>query len=113
MQPPAPETRRRAASSPIRALSTTGPRAGGTGSRDEDAGPAERLAVMRSANPAFIPRNHLVEEAIDAAQDKGDFAPFETLLAVLAKPYEDRPAFARYAAAPRPDQIIHQTFCGT
>ncbi|MFT4080676.1 protein adenylyltransferase SelO [Rhodomicrobium sp.] len=75
--------------------------------------PAERRAVMRSANPAFIPRNHLVEEAIDAAQDKGNFAPFETLLTVLAKPYEDFPEFARYAAAPRPDQVVHQTFCGT
>ena len=75
--------------------------------------PAERLAVMRSANPAFIPRNHLVEEAITAAQDRGDFKPFETLLSVLAAPYEDQPGFARYAEPPRPDQVVHQTFCGT
>ena len=43
----------------------------------------------------------------------GDFSPFETLLTVLSKPYEDQPAFARYAAPPRPEQIVRQTFCGT
>ncbi len=74
---------------------------------------AERVAVMRAANPAFIPRNHLVEEAIAAAQDNGDFAPFETLLAVLATPYEDQPGFERYAKPPRPDEVVRQTFCGT
>ena len=79
----------------------------------EGGDPAERLAVMRNANPAFIPRNHLVEEAITAAQDRGDFEPFETLLTVLAAPYEDRPGFARYTEPPRPDQVVRQTFCGT
>jgi uncharacterized protein YdiU (UPF0061 family) len=72
-----------------------------------------RSALMRAANPAFIPRNHLVEEAIAAAQDRGDFAPFENLLAVLAKPYDDQPDAARYAAPPRPEEIVRQTFCGT
>ena len=79
----------------------------------EGGDPAQRLAAMRRANPAFIPRNHLVEEAIVAAQDHGDFAPFERLLGVLANPYEDQPAFARYADPPRPEQVVHQTFCGT
>jgi len=79
----------------------------------EGGDPAERVAVMRRANPAFIPRNHLVEEAITAAQDHGDFAPFERLLTVLAAPYEDQPIFLRYAEPPRPDQVVHQTFCGT
>ncbi len=74
---------------------------------------AARRALMNAANPAFIPRNHLVEEAIADAQDKGDFSSFESLLAVLAKPFEDRPEAARYAAPPRPDQIVRQTFCGT
>ena len=74
---------------------------------------AERVAVMRRANPAFIPRNHLVEEAISAAQDHGDYRQFETLIAVLANPYDDQPGFARYAEPPRPDQVVHQTFCGT
>jgi serine/tyrosine/threonine adenylyltransferase len=80
----------------------------------EDGGAtAERQAAMRAVNPAFIPRNHLVEEALSAAVDNDNLAPFETLLSVLSKPYEDQPAFGRYAAPPRPDQIVHQTFCGT
>ena len=54
-----------------------------------------------------------MEEAISTAVNKGDFAPFESLLAVLSKPYEDQPAFGRYADPPRPEQIVHQTFCGT
>jgi serine/tyrosine/threonine adenylyltransferase len=72
-----------------------------------------RLALMRAANPAFIPRNHLVEEAIAAAQNEDDFGPFERLLTVLATPYEDQPGFERYMAPPRSDQIVRQTFCGT
>jgi uncharacterized protein YdiU (UPF0061 family) len=74
----------------------------------------ERMSVMRAANPAVIPRNHLVEEAISAAVNKGDFAPFERLLAVLARPYDDLPlTLARYADPPRPEQVVRQTFCGT
>lgn len=72
-----------------------------------------RQAIMRSANPAFIPRNHRVEEAIVAAVERSDFAPFETLLTVLARPYDDQPEYAPYAEPPKPDQIVHQTFCGT
>jgi uncharacterized protein YdiU (UPF0061 family) len=82
---------------------------------DGTVGPQERMSVMRAANPAVIPRNHLVEEAISAAVDKSDFAPFENLLAVLAKPYDDLPSAcaARYADPPRPEQVVRQTFCGT
>jgi uncharacterized protein YdiU (UPF0061 family) len=80
---------------------------------EEGGEPNERRAAMRAANPAFIPRNHLVEEAISAAVNKGDFAPFENLLTVLSMPYEDQPAFGRYADPPRPEQVVHQTFCGT
>ena len=56
---------------------------------------------MRAANPAVIPRNHLVEEAIFAAVCNGDFAPFDELIGVLAKPYEDvcNPAPARSGGA--------------
>lgn len=75
--------------------------------------PAHRQAAMRAANPAFIPRNHQVEAAIVAAVRHDDFAPFETLLAVLARPFDDQPEFERYAAAPRPDERVLQTFCGT
>jgi serine/tyrosine/threonine adenylyltransferase len=56
---------------------------------------------MRAANPAFIPRNHLVEEAISAAVNAGDFQPFESLLTVLSMPYEDQPAFVRYVDPPQ------------
>jgi len=74
----------------------------------------ERISVMRAANPAVIPRNHLVEEAISAAENNADFAPFEELVAVLARPYADLPAtLARYADPPRPGQVVRQTFCGT
>ena len=75
--------------------------------------PTERRSAMRAANPAFIPRNHLVEEAIVAAVNDGDFSAFERLLSVVSAPYEDQPAFGRYADPPRPDQVVHETFCGT
>ena len=72
-----------------------------------------RAAAMRAVNPAFIPRNHLVEEALSAAVNNGDFSAFETLLIVLSRPYDEQPAYTRYADSPRPDQIVRQTFCGT
>jgi serine/tyrosine/threonine adenylyltransferase len=68
---------------------------------------------MRSVNPMFIPRNHRVEAVIEAAVNRDDFAPFEHLLTVLSKPYEDQPASADYAEPPQPDQRVLQTFCGT
>ena len=80
----------------------------------EDGGDAgDRVAAMRVASPAFIPRNHLVEEALSAAVNNGEFAPFERLLTVLCRPYEDQPDFGHYANPPRPDQVVRQTFCGT
>ena len=78
----------------------------------EPRGDEDRRAAMRAVNPAFIPRNHLVEEVIGAAVG-GDFTPFEELLAVLARPYDDQPGAARYGLPPRADQVVHQTFCGT
>jgi uncharacterized protein YdiU (UPF0061 family) len=68
---------------------------------------------MRAVNPAFIPRNHRIEAVIDAAVNRDDFAPFEELLTVLAKPYQDQPALSGYADPPEPDQRVLQTFCGT
>ena len=67
---------------------------------------------MHRVNPAFIPRNHRVEAVIQAAMQRDDFAPFEELLTVLAKPFEDQPAFAAYAEPPE-RQRVTQTFCGT
>ena len=80
---------------------------------DEGGSPEARRAVMRASNPAFIPRNHLVEEMIAAAVVQQDYAPFERLLAVLSAPYDDQPGAERYAQPPKPDEIVHQTFCGT
>jgi uncharacterized protein YdiU (UPF0061 family) len=74
---------------------------------------AERQGDMRLVNPAFIPRNHRVEEAIKAGVEEGDLEPFEQLIEVLASPYEDQPSRERYATPPRPDQVVQQTFCGT
>jgi uncharacterized protein YdiU (UPF0061 family) len=80
---------------------------------EEPQSPAERQAAMRAVNPAFIPRNHLIEAVIEAAIGRDDFEPFEEMLKVLSKPYEDQPAFARYAEPPEPHQRVLQTFCGT
>ena len=80
---------------------------------EEPQTPAERAAMMRAINPAFIPRNHRIEAVIQAAVASDDYAPFEELLAVLAKPYEEQPAFADYANPPEPHQRVLQTFCGT
>jgi serine/tyrosine/threonine adenylyltransferase len=74
---------------------------------------SERQAAMGAVNPAFIPRNHRVEAVIRAAVDHDDFAPFEELLTVLAKPYADQPDFAAYMQPPEPEQRVLQTFCGT
>lgn len=75
--------------------------------------PDDRQARMYAANPAFIPRNHRVQEAIAAASEDGDFQPFSALHAALATPYQYDPALARYATPPRPEQEVRQTFCGT
>jgi uncharacterized protein YdiU (UPF0061 family) len=79
---------------------------------DEPQSAAERQGAMRAVNPAFIPRNHRIEAVIVAATN-GDTAPFEELLKVLAKPYEDQPEFAAYADPPKPEERVCQTFCGT
>ncbi len=79
----------------------------------ESQSPAERQTAMRAVNPAFIPRNHRVEAVIRAAVDRDDYRPFEELLTVLSKPYEDRPEFAAYTEPPRPEERVCQTFCGT
>jgi uncharacterized protein YdiU (UPF0061 family) len=72
-----------------------------------------RRTAMRAVNPAFIPRNHRVEAVIEAAVNRDDFVPFEELLTVLSKPYEDQPAFSAYAEPPEPHERVLQTFCGT
>jgi serine/tyrosine/threonine adenylyltransferase len=80
--------------------------------RDPQA-PAARATAMRAVNPALIPRNHRVEEALAAAVDAGDFAPFERLLKIMARPYEDRAEAATLMAPPPAPDPQYRTFCGT
>ena len=80
---------------------------------EEDVAPEARAAGMRRANPAFIPRNHRVEEVIEAAVERDDFGPFEALVAVLARPYDDQPEAVHLAEPPGPEQKEYRTFCGT
>ena len=80
---------------------------------DQSVSCGDHATRLRHVNPAFIPRNHLVEEVIRAAEDDGDFAPFNRLVDILAHPFDEQPSASRYALPPRPDQLVHQTFCGT
>lgn len=73
----------------------------------------ERQAAMNAINPMFIPRNHRVEAVIQAAVNNDNYAPFEELVKVLAKPFDDQLDYAAYADPPLPDQRVLQTFCGT
>ncbi len=72
----------------------------------------ESLSVMRSTNPAVIPRNHKVEEALEAAHNS-DFNPLHKLLAALKDPYKDRKDREEYQKAPEPTEKVYQTYCGT
>jgi uncharacterized protein YdiU (UPF0061 family) len=69
--------------------------------------------LMRTNNPAVIPRNHRVEEALEAAVEKGDYSVMERLLAVLANPFAYSPEQEEYAKLPAPSSRPYRTFCGT
>ncbi len=81
-------------------------------SREEQTA-GERRAAMDQVNPAYIPRNHHIEAMIKAAVEDQDFAPFEQLLDVLARPYEERPGLETYALPPQAHERVAATFCGT
>jgi serine/tyrosine/threonine adenylyltransferase len=74
---------------------------------------AERAANMRRVNPAFIPRNHRVEAALEAASAHGDFGPFHELLRILEHPYDDQPGRSEFEQPPAPGEGVHRTYCGT
>jgi len=76
---------------------------------EHDAG---RASVMRAVNPAIIPRNHRIQEAI-AAANYGDPSFFERLLKALERPYEELPDYADLMTPPTLDERITRTFCGT
>ena len=71
------------------------------------------FVVMRSNNPAIIPRNHRVQEALAALSEQGDDVPMLNLLNALAKPFDDVSAYDAYRETPTPSQRVYQTFCGT
>ncbi|MCH2213093.1 MAG: YdiU family protein [Fuerstiella sp.] len=68
--------------------------------------------LMRQTNPVFIPRNHRIEEAIQAG-NQGNFTPFHRLNEILQHPFTQQPERADYEAAPMPDEVVQATFCGT
>jgi len=68
--------------------------------------------LMDRINPIYIPRNHLVEEALTAAT-AGDLGPLQPLLDAVTAPYDERPDLDRYAS-PAPEEFgTYRTFCGT
>lgn len=79
----------------------------------ENRSPEAIAAAMNDVNPAFIPRNHRVEKAIEAAVNGGDFAEMDRLITILSKPYQHQPQFADYMNPPKPEERVYQTFCGT
>lgn len=73
----------------------------------------ETRELMRSRNPAVIPRNHLVEEALEAAVEQGDLTRTGLLLEVLSKPFDDLPREQKRFQVPGPGGRAYRTFCGT
>jgi uncharacterized protein YdiU (UPF0061 family) len=67
---------------------------------------------MDRVNPAYIPRNHLVEEALGAAT-AGDLGPVGRLLEAVTRPYDERPGLGRYAEPAPADFGTYTTYCGT
>ena len=74
---------------------------------------AARREAMHATNPIYVPRNHRVEAVLAAAIERDDYAPFEELMTVLSRPFEERPEFAAYAEPPTDDRSGYKTFCGT
>ncbi len=68
---------------------------------------------MRATNPKYIPRNHRVEQMIQAAVEREDFAPFEELLAVVTRPFDEQPEHEAYTQPPKDEERVLRTFCGT
>jgi len=81
--------------------------------RPETQGNEARQQAMQAINPVYIPRNHQVEAAIRAAEDQGDFSVFHALHAVLQNPYVEQERKESYRQAPRPEEVVEYTFCGT
>ena len=81
--------------------------------KDENLAKKAIALSMEGSNPVFIPRNHLVERAIEAAVESNDFSEMKTLLTILSKPYEEQSRYGEYMKPPKSHEVVHQTFCGT
>jgi uncharacterized protein YdiU (UPF0061 family) len=73
---------------------------------------AERAAQMNSVNPKFILRNHLAQRAIEMAQ-QDDFSEVNRLHLILSQPFDEQVAFAQYALAPLPDEVVSDLSCSS
>jgi uncharacterized protein YdiU (UPF0061 family) len=73
----------------------------------------QSVALMEKSNPVVIPRNHRVEEALTSAVEFDDFAPFEKLIAVLRRPFQQSSDISIYQLPPPKDSAPYRTFCGT
>jgi len=80
---------------------------------EPDVSAEQRREAMRQVNPAFIPRNHRVEEVLEAAMQNDDLGPFDQLHELLARPYDDQPDHEDYKLPPEPHEVVRATFCGT
>jgi len=70
-------------------------------------------ALMQDNNPAIIPRNHKVEEALELGEKEADLSKLHRLLDALSSPYEDKEAFADFTHPPTANERVYKTFCGT
>ena len=77
-----------------------------------DRAPADVAAAMNRVNPLYIPRNHRVEEALEAATG-GELTPFEELLSAVTEPFEERPGLERFTTPAPGDAGRYVTYCGT
>jgi uncharacterized protein YdiU (UPF0061 family) len=79
----------------------------------ESVEPRQRAEQMRRVNPAYIARNHRIEQVIRAAVEREDFGPFAELSTVLSQPYQAQQIFESYGDPPQPGERVLRTFCGT
>ena len=80
--------------------------------QNQEDSPGEIVERMNRVNPVFIPRNHKIEQVIEAGL-KDDFSLFHEMNEVLKEPYKEQEQFSAYRSAPTPEQVIQATFCGT
>ena len=73
----------------------------------------QSLNLMKKNNPLVIPRNHKVEEALKEATDNDNLKPFNKLLEILRKPYEDQSGIKIYQSLPLSNETVYKTYCGT